>query len=189
MLHHRGVSVITQQKSCADVAPRGKYSMACSCDSLEHKTHLVQEGPSSFTIGWKPSSVISAVAILVPASICPSSFGMVAPFFICQRPPSVFKSYHQVLFWKACVNAVGNLCLFICISLTSECYKAFFLIWAYCTPVPVSNCLRAREEWLNLILIPISSQQITNNQGESIKHTLAILVPGNALFFFVCQHL
>lgn len=67
VLHCWGVSVIMQQNSCADVAPRGKYSVPCSCDSLEHKTHLLQEGPS-FAIGWKPSSVISAVVILVSAS-------------------------------------------------------------------------------------------------------------------------
>lgn len=115
--------------------------MACSCDSLEHKTHLLQEGPSSFAIGWKYSSVISAVSILVSASICPSSFGMVAPFFICQRPPSVFKSYHE-----AYMSTVGALCHFICISLTSECHKAFFLIWAYSMLAPESNRPRARED-------------------------------------------
>lgn len=54
------------------------YSMAGSCVSPEHKKMLHQERPSSFPIGWKPSSIISGFVILVSSSILPSSFGTVA---------------------------------------------------------------------------------------------------------------
>lgn len=101
-----------------------------------------------------------------------------------QKPSSILKSYHQVLFWKVIWMQQGffvPLHLYITDQWALQSSLSVSGLLHSCSWVKLPQGQRGR---LNLILILLSSQQITNYQGEYIQHTMAFLVPGNYIFFF-----